>query len=213
MQRKRQLRLLNGPELPPLERGRQRFSIFHRSADQDPEFRNWHHAYAEALAACKRVLDFGCGTGVFLEMLKERGIDGLGIDRDPDMVAQTQARGIEATLGDVSEVARFHAEFDGIHAAHVLETMWGDEVIAFLRAALGALRPDGLLVLRAWNWENPSVRERTFWFELRHKRPYSLVTLREALIDLGMHVVGAGYEPSGNQDVYVVARAPAAPVA
>jgi glycosyltransferase involved in cell wall biosynthesis len=159
------------------------------------------------------VLDFGCGTGVFLEMLRERGIGGLGIDRDPDMVAQTQARSLEAIVGDASAVARFHAEFDGIHAAHVLETMWGDEVIAFLRAALDALRPDGLLVLRAWNWENPAVRERTFWFELSHKRPYSLVTLREALVDLGMHVVGAGYEPSGAQDVYVVARAPAAPAA
>lgn len=146
-------------------------------------------------------------------MLRERGIDGLGIDRDPEMVAQTQARRIEAIVGDASAVSRFHAEFDGIHAAHVLETMWGDEVIAFLQSALRALRPDGLLVLRAWNWENPAVRERTFWFELSHKRPYSLVTLREALIDLGMHVVGAGYEPSGAQDVYVVARAPAAPVA
>ena len=157
------------------------------------------------------MLDFGCGTGVFLAMLRERDIEGLGIDRDPEMVAQTQARGLEAIVGDASAVSRFNAEFDGIHAAHVLETMWGDEVVAFLQAALGALRPDGLLVLRAWNWENPAVRERTFWFELSHKRPYSLVTLREALIDLGMHVVGAGYEPTGAQDVYVVARAPAAP--
>lgn len=157
------------------------------------------------------MLDFGCGTGVFLAMLRERDIEGLGIDRDPEMVAQTQARGLEAIVGDASAVSRFNAEFDGIHAAHVLETMWGDEVVAFLQAALGALRPDGLLVLRAWNWENPAVRERTFWFELSHKRPYSLVTLREALIDLGMHVVGAGYEPTGAQDVYLVARAPAAP--
>ncbi len=157
------------------------------------------------------MLDFGCGTGVFLEMLRERGIAGIGIDRDPEMVAQTQARGVEAIVGDASTLARFHREFDGIHAAHVLETMWGEGVVEFLRAALGALRPDGLLVLRAWNWENPAVRERTFWFELSHKRPYSLVTLREALLDLGMHVIGAGYEPSGAQDVYVVARAPAPP--
>jgi len=144
-------------------------------------------------------------------MLRERGIAGIGLDRDPEMVAQTRERGLDAIEGDASTVATFCAEFDGIHAAHVLETMWGDEVVAFLRSALRALRPDGLLLLRAWNWENPSVRERTFWFELSHKRPYSLVTLREALLDLGMHVVGAGYEPSGAQDVYLVARSPAAP--
>jgi glycosyltransferase involved in cell wall biosynthesis len=196
-----------------LPRGRQRFSVFHRSSDQDTELRLWHHAYAEALRGCTRVLDFGCGTGVFLEMLRERGVAGLGIDRDPEMVQQTRDRGLEAIVGDANTVARFTSEFDGIHAAHVLETMWGEEVVALLHACKRALRPDGLLILRAYNWENPTVRERTFWLEIMHKRPYSLVTLREALNDLGMHVVGAGYEPGGGQDVYLVARAPAGPVA
>lgn len=194
-----------------MQRGQQRFSLYHRSADQDADFRLWHHAYVDALANCKRVLDFGCGTGVFLEMLRERGVVGIGVDRDPDMVAQTRERGLEAFVGDASYVQRFEQEFDGIHVGHVLETMWGDEVIAFLRSCKRALVPDGLLVLRAWNWENPAVRERLFWFEISHKRPYPLVTLREALKDLGMHVISAGYEPSGQQDVYCVARAPYAP--
>ncbi|MBV8074379.1 MAG: glycosyltransferase [Candidatus Eremiobacteraeota bacterium] len=156
-------------------------------------------------------MDFGCGTGVFLAMLRERGVAGIGIDRDPDMVAQTRERGIEAHAGDANALEGYREEFDGIHAAHVLETMWGDEVVGFLRRAKRALKPDGLLVLRCWNWENPPVREQMFWFEISHKRPYSLVTLREALIDLGMHVVGAGYEPGGQQDVYLVARAPSGP--
>lgn len=188
--------------------GRQRFSLFHRSAEQDNDLRAWHHAYFEVLEKCTRVLDFGCGTGVFLEGLRERNIQALGIDRDPDMVAQTRARGLEAMLGDSRTLWDFEQEFDGIHAAHVLETMWGDEVIAFLRACKRALKPDGLLVLRAWNWENPDVRDRLFWFEITHKRPYPLVTLREALKDLEMHVISAGYEPGGQMDVYCVARAP-----
>ncbi|MBV8601207.1 MAG: glycosyltransferase, partial [Candidatus Eremiobacteraeota bacterium] len=121
-------------------------------------------------------------------------------------------RGLEAHAGDAVALDAYRAAFDGIHAAHVLETMWGEEVVAFLRRAKHALRPDGLLILRCWIWENPVVREQMFWFEISHKRPYSLVTLREALTDLGMHVVGAGYEPGGQQDVYLVARAPAGPV-
>jgi glycosyltransferase involved in cell wall biosynthesis len=139
-------------------------------------------------------------------MLRERG---LGVDRDPDMVAQTRDRGLDAVAGDAAMLDGYPATFDGIHAAHVLETMWGEEVVAFLQRCKRALLPDGLLVLRAWNWENPDVRDRMFWFEIAHKRPYSLVTLREALTDLGMRVVGAGYEPGGQQDVYLVARAPA----
>jgi glycosyltransferase involved in cell wall biosynthesis len=194
-----------------LQRGAQRFSLYHRSADQEADLKAWHHAYVDALAGCKRVLDFGCGTGVVLEMLRDRGVSGLGIDRDPEMVMQTRDRGLEAVLGDAELLAKYEQDFDGIHAAHVLETMWGEEVIAFLRACKRALKPDGLLVLRAWNWENPAVRERMFWFEITHKRPYPLVTLREALKDLEMHVISAGYEPGGQQDVYCLARAPYAP--
>ncbi|MBV8355514.1 MAG: class I SAM-dependent methyltransferase, partial [Candidatus Eremiobacteraeota bacterium] len=148
---------------------------------------------------------------MFLEMLRERGIEGLGIDRDPDMVAQARARGVEARAGDVRTLEDYASAFDGIHAAHVLETMWGDELVAFFSACKRALRPDGLLIVRAWNWENRAVREGTFWLELSHKRPYPLTALREALEDLGMRVVGAGYEPGGQQDVYLVARAPASP--
>ena len=174
--------------------------------------RLWHHTYAEALGGCTRVLDFGCGTGVFLELLRERGVSGIGIDRDPDMVKQTRDRGLEAILGDADTVLQYEQEFDGIHAAHVLETMWGEEVIAFLAACKRALKPDGLLVLRAWNWENPDVRDRLFWFEISNKRPYPLVTLRETLKDLEMHVISAGYEPAGQKDTYCVARAPYAPL-
>ncbi|HEY1727567.1 MAG TPA: methyltransferase domain-containing protein [Candidatus Baltobacteraceae bacterium] len=195
--------------MPP---GRQRFSLFHRSAEQDNDFKLWHHTYVEALTTCTRVLDFGCGTGVFLELLRERGISGVGIDHDPDMVKQTRERGLEAILGDAQTVLQYEQDFDGIHVAHVLETMWGDEVVEFLRACKRALKPDGLLVLRAWNWENPEVRDRLFWFEISHKRPYPLVTLREALKDLEMHVISAGYEPAGQKDTYCVARAPYAPL-
>jgi len=90
--------------------------------------------------------------------------------------------------------------------------MWGEEVIAFLRACKRALKPDGMLVLRAWNWENPEVRDRLFWFEVSHKRPYPLVTLRETLKDLEMPVISAGYEPAGQKDTYCIARAPYAPI-
>src|ERR1700694_2972926 len=81
--------------------GHQRFSLFHRSGDDEPGRRAWHHAYADVFRGCRSGLDVGCGTGVFLDMLRERGWEHIvGIDRDPEMVAETRARGHEARVLD-----------------------------------------------------------------------------------------------------------------
>jgi len=34
---------------------------------------------------CRKVLDLACGPGVFLELLREAGIEAVGVDRDEEM--------------------------------------------------------------------------------------------------------------------------------
>jgi SAM-dependent methyltransferase len=53
------------------------------------------------------VVDLGCGRGEFLELLREAGIDGLGIDGNAEMVGRCRERGLSAEVGDVIDfVAR-----------------------------------------------------------------------------------------------------------
>jgi 2-polyprenyl-3-methyl-5-hydroxy-6-metoxy-1,4-benzoquinol methylase len=40
--------------------------------------------YLDFFAGCSRVVDLGCGNGEFVEMLRERGIDAVGVDADPE---------------------------------------------------------------------------------------------------------------------------------
>jgi glycosyltransferase involved in cell wall biosynthesis len=197
-------------ERPP---GHQRFSIFHRSADDDPGRIAWHHAYADVFAGFGSVLDVGCGTGVFLDMLRDRRVPRLlGADRDPEMVEETRARGHEARVVDArGGLPSLGERFDGVHVAFVIETLDGDEGIAMLRDAAALLNPDGMLVVRTLNPRNPAVRDGALWFEPWTKRPWPLETLRVVLTDLGLRIVGAGNEPDGWQHVYIVGRAPAAP--
>ncbi|MBV8298978.1 MAG: methyltransferase domain-containing protein [Candidatus Eremiobacteraeota bacterium] len=193
--------------------GRQRFSVFHRSADEEAGRRAWHHAYAEVFRGFGSVLDVGCGTGVFLDLLRERGVERvLGVDRDPEMVADTRARGHEARVLDArTQLDALGERFDGIHLAFVIETMDGDEGLAMLRACAALLKPDGLLVVRTLNPRNAAIRDGSFWLEPWAKRPWPLETLHVVLTDLGLRIVGAGNEPEGWQHVYILGRAPAAP--
>ena len=195
---------------PPRTAGHQRFSIFHRAAEDEPGRRAWHHAFADVFAQSASVLDVGCGTGVFLDLLRERGVARrVGIDRDPEMVADTQARGHDARVADARvDLATGDERFAGVHASFLIETMDGDEAIAFLRRCVCALEPGGVLVVRTLNPRNEAVRDGGLWLEPWAKRPWPLETLHVVLSDLGLRVVGAGHEPDGWQHTYIVARAP-----
>ena len=150
------------------------------------------------------VLDVGCGLGYFSDLLEERAIPSLGLDTDPEMVAATSARGHEAVQGDQRFLGRNGGRFGGIHVSHVVEHLWGDEVVELLQLAHTALTDDGLLVLRTPNWENPQIRRRVFWLDHTHRRPYGRELLEKLLQDVGFPAVAGGVEPYGLNDVYAV---------
>jgi len=195
----------------PTRGGEQRYSLFHSSDAAEPGLKAWHRPYAEAFRGCSDVLDLGCGPGYFLDLLRDRGIRGVGIDFDPAMVRAARGRGHDAREGDHNLVATFHEAFDGIHLSHVIEHLWGDEAVGLLEASYGALRPGGLLIVRTPNWGNATVRHGGFWLDHTHKRPYPLELLMKIATDLGLAPVRSGYEPTGWEDTYLLLRKPGAP--
>jgi SAM-dependent methyltransferase len=100
---------------------------------------------AVAEARPTRLLEVGCGQGVLAERIaRELGVDVVAVDQSQHMVDLTQARGVEALLGDVLELPFGDAEFDVGVAAWMLYH------VADVDRALGelarVLRPGGRLV-------------------------------------------------------------------
>ena len=50
---------------------------------------------------CKKVLDLGCGTGLFLQLLQDAGIQAVGVDADSGAVAQAEVSGLNVIQADV----------------------------------------------------------------------------------------------------------------
>lgn len=187
---------------------RQKFSLYHSGGNHESH-RQWLAPYADAFATCQRVLDVGCGPGTFLELLRERGVQGLGIDFDADMVSTCHEQGLQAQVADAQTIGKFREAFDGIHAGHIIEHMPGEQMVAFLEDCFDALAPGGILLVRTPNWENEQVRNGGFWLDHTHVRPYPMPLLVRIFEDLGFDVIQRGAEPFGWNDLFIYGQKPA----
>jgi SAM-dependent methyltransferase len=153
--------------------------------------------YADRFLTGTLVLDLGCGRGEFLELLNARGVHGLGVDADSEMIAQVKSKGLEAVEGDATEYLRAHpAEFDGIFAAHLIEHLPPDDVEGLVAAAAGALKPAGRLILVTPNPHNLQMQLHDFWIDLQHTRFYSPDIVRWIVHRAGLREIEIGENPS-----------------
>jgi SAM-dependent methyltransferase len=96
-----------------------------------------------APAPGERILDLGCGDGALSVRLQARGVDLVGVDSSPAMVAAARAAGVDARVMNC-EALDFDGEFDAVFSNAAMHWMRdADAVIAGVRRAL---RPSGRFV-------------------------------------------------------------------
>lgn len=138
-------------------------------------------AYARRFKATGRVLDVGCGAGVFLEQMLRAGYDAYGVEPFGSLGEDNGLRDriYRGGLGSCSFPA---GSFDLVTLWHVLEHV--PDPMDTLRQVRRLLKPDGVLLLEVPNfgclearWLGPH------WFALdvpRHYWHFTPETLRNA---------------------------------
>jgi SAM-dependent methyltransferase len=119
------------------------------------------------------VLDFGCGRGEFLDLLRDRAIPHVGVDSDAGMVARAREKGHDAVvLSDGIEYleGRAPGEFGAVFAAQVIEHLPYETLVHFLALARRALAPGGVLIAETVNPHSARALK-TFWIDLTHQHP------------------------------------------
>ncbi len=105
--------------------------------------------YLPSFAGCRSVVDLGCGSGEFVELLGEAGITALGVDADPLACAAARERGLTVVCQDAFDYLT-QAEpgsADGVFASHFVEHLPYERVLELLRLSYRLLRPGGVIVL------------------------------------------------------------------
>lgn len=113
-----------------------------------------HVRFVERALACSDakgiVLDVGCGGGLFLRLLKERGYRVVGIDFSLAAAGVAwEHNGVPAFCGSLSQAPLPAASCSAVTMFHVLEHLY--DPAEYLRAAHTLLEADGRLIVQVPN--------------------------------------------------------------
>ena len=135
------------------------------------------------------VLDIGCGRGVFLDILAQAGIEGVGLDHSDEAVAFCRSKGFQVHQQDAnSYLAVSEARFGGIFCSHVIEHFNYEDALQLIKLCSAALRPGGVLLLVTPNPRDLAVMSEIFWLDPTHVRPYPTQLLRSMVESCGLRV-------------------------
>jgi 2-polyprenyl-3-methyl-5-hydroxy-6-metoxy-1,4-benzoquinol methylase len=126
------------------------------------------------------ILDVGCGRGEWLEVLKEAGFTGRGIDVNRLAIQECSELGLDASEADALTYLKTQRDrsLNCITAFHIVEHLPLETLVDFLDECLRALKSGGLLVLETPNPENVIVGSCNFYFDPTHRHPLPRATMQ-----------------------------------
>ena len=133
------------------------------------------------------VLDLGAGRGEWLNLLREFGLIGRGVDTNHAFVAECVASGLNVVLGDaIAHLESLPASSLGaITTMHLVEHLPFESVVALADASLRALKPGGMLIVETPNPENLRVATHNFYLDPTHRNPLPPIMMQWLFGDRG----------------------------
>ena len=121
----------------------------------------------------KPLLDLGCGRGEWLELLREEGLVGHGVDLNGFMVEECAARKLLVTQADVLQhLGSLRSNSQGaITAFHLIEHLPFPSLMNLFAESLRVLRPGGVCIFETPNPDNVQVGSNRFYSDPTHLRP------------------------------------------
>lgn len=154
-------------------------------------FRSRRCRAIEAFVPKGKLVDVGCGRGIVLELMRNRGWDAHGVEVSE--VAARHARdilGLTVWVGEFAESPHSPASVDAVVIWHVLEHLI--DPVAALDKAAEVIRPGGVLVIAVPNFDSWQASfSGRHWFHLdvpRHYHHFRTAVLRRLLEQRGFSV-------------------------
>lgn len=119
------------------------------------------------------IVDLGCGRGEWLELLKDEGFEGRGVDLNSAMIALCKERKLDVVESDAVEYLRKVPEksLSAITGFHIIEHLPLITLLDLVIEAFRALKPGGVLIFESPNCKNLVVGACNFYTDPTHRNP------------------------------------------
>jgi SAM-dependent methyltransferase len=103
-----------------------------------------------ALEPGQRVLDIGCGVGVFLGLVADRGAEPFGVDASEALIelARTRVPAADLRVGDMESLPYDDATFDLVTG--FTSFFFANDMVAALREAGRVAKPGAPVIIQVW---------------------------------------------------------------
>jgi SAM-dependent methyltransferase len=103
-----------------------------------------------AVGSGDRVLEIGCGSGVFLQLAAERGAIATGIDASEELVqlARRKEPRADVRVADMESLPFENESFDAVFGFNVF--FFAVDMVAALREAKRVAKPGASMVIQVW---------------------------------------------------------------
>lgn len=149
-----------------------------------------------------RILDIGCGNGIYLYNLKKHDWDVYGVEISKKAVAfaQEKLRLKNVRQGTIEDIKYPDGYFDVITMNHVIEHLFSPKET--LGEINGILKKEGLLIITTPNVNSFNAKIfREYWFPLetpRHLDIFNFLTMKRLMSDTGFIIKKISYDISGD---------------
>ncbi len=99
------------------------------------------------------ILDWGCGWGNFLEVVKKNNMPYLGVDSSSQAIKICRSKALNCKNVSINQLIETRCKFSCITCFQVLEHM--QQPVAFLSSLKKILKPNGILLATTPNNESP----------------------------------------------------------
>ena len=127
-----------------------------------------------------KILDLGCGRGEWLELLRDEGYQGIGLDINQPMIQYCQE--MRLSILDADALAYLKSLPDnslgGVTGFHIVEHLPFEVLIELVSQTHRVVRTGGLIIFETPNPRNVLVGSCNFYFDPTHKNPIPPETLQ-----------------------------------
>ena len=119
------------------------------------------------------ILDLGSGRGEWLELLRDEGYQGIGLDINQAMIQQCRELGLCVVEGDALIYLKSLSDntLGAITGFHIVEHLPFESLIELTAEIYRVVRPKGLIIFETPNPRNVIVGSCTFYTDPTHKNP------------------------------------------